>query len=682
MGTVLSQAHNNALDADGVSLVTATRAAANARRGMIYDSATLAAVAPVYFHPLTPGRYLMVFSRRWHTATGSTVDPGAYSAYSEDTDPGWAIIEGAGTRSVPGLTYSIPGPAGRTLTAACSRGNDYLYLLSTLGPNAVVQHFRWSPERDRVTEIAQEVIAAVEADEQAVVFNRGIYLDGQFLTVIGSGDTDDKIYLARKPWGRVGVNRVSARGGTTIATEVNDPRWRYRTVSGWSTDPEESAPLLPLITVGPVSVAAFRDQLWWATVLADGDDRAAQVWTSRKGGEWSLVSDPVPLGSVADDTYLGGTLQFQQHLLANPDKVSLTGAAGIPFLISARQVDGLDEKIAVPWGLWSVVSPQVSKVSFGLVFAPRIAMAGSGTSGGDFVLTLTPEIGMVGEGISTASFGLSLTPQIAMAAVGTSTAVLSLALTPQIAMAGDPFGNTYSAAFGLSLTPQITMVGEGVSEAAFALTLTPQIGMIGNVPLSIVGTPAAVQGSSIPLPTHAIDDIIVIYAYRANSTTIPSKPSESETTPAWQDIDAATGANSNSSRTAYFVADATNHTSGTWTNATEMAVIVYRGQKSVSPIGGHAESGGTSASDAVAPAVTLTQNNGSSALIHFFGHSAVDETWNAAPSGYTQRASEALGTSGVCLDTKNVTTTDGSVTQGCATTGTGSYRGATVEILD
>jgi len=199
--------------------------------------------------------------------------------------------------------------------------------------------------------------------------------------------------------------------------------------------------------------------------------------------------------------------------------------------------------------------------------------------------------------------------------------------------------------------------------------------------LSIIGTPGAVAGTSITLPTHAVGDIIIIFAYRSTSTTAPTKPTASGTVPAWVDIDNFVGANSNSSRTAYFVATVTNHTSGTWSNATEMAVIVYRGQ-GASPIGEHFESGGVALNQAVAPAVTLTQSDGTSALIHFFGHTAIDENWDAAPSGYTQRATEAAGTSGVCLDTKNVTTTDGSVIQTCATTASSGYRGATIEILE
>lgn len=199
--------------------------------------------------------------------------------------------------------------------------------------------------------------------------------------------------------------------------------------------------------------------------------------------------------------------------------------------------------------------------------------------------------------------------------------------------------------------------------------------------LSIIGTPAALAATSITLPTHAVGDIIVIYAYRGASTTTPTKPSAAGTVPAWVDVDNTTGANSNSSRVAYFVATATNHTSGTWTNATDLAVIVLRGQ-AASPIGGHAESG-SSGTTLTAPSVTLTKTDGSSVLLHFYGVAAIT-AWGSAPTGYTRRAAETAiavdGTTGVCLNTKDSTTSDGSVSQS-ATIGTTAYRGASVEVL-
>lgn len=219
----------------------------------------------------------------------------------------------------------------------------------------------------------------------------------------------------------------------------------------------------------------------------------------------------------------------------------------------------------------------------------------------------------------------------------------------------------------------------GFGTASYGFDMRPVGGEIQ--PPSVVGA-TAVQSTSITIPTHQVGDIIVIYAYRGGSNTIPSKPAASGTVPAWVDIDAVTGANTNSSRVAYFVATATTTTSGTWANAGSMVCVVLRGQYST-PIGGHLESGSTRIGGAIAPAITLTNADGTSALLHFFGCSTATgfSAWDAAPTGYTQRAADkTVGFAGTCLDTKNSTTSDGAVTQTHNGTASASYRGATVEI--
>lgn len=194
--------------------------------------------------------------------------------------------------------------------------------------------------------------------------------------------------------------------------------------------------------------------------------------------------------------------------------------------------------------------------------------------------------------------------------------------------------------------------------------------------LSIIGTPQAAAATSITLPTHAIGDIIVIYAYRNSSTSIPTKPAASGTVPAWVTIDGPTGANTNSLIACYFVATANNHTSGTWLNATGMAAIVLRGQAIASFLGAHAQSGSTAANSATAPAITPVKTDGTSMFLYFVGHRTVT-AWSAAPSGFTTQASFATED---LLATKNSTTTDGS--QAFTNTATSSgYRGETIEIL-
>mgnify|MGYP001612623541 FL=1 len=192
---------------------------------------------------------------------------------------------------------------------------------------------------------------------------------------------------------------------------------------------------------------------------------------------------------------------------------------------------------------------------------------------------------------------------------------------------------------------------------------------------------AAAAATSVTLPPHQIGDTIVIGVWRANNT-LATKPAAGGTVPTWIDIDASTGANNGSMRTAYFIATATNHTSGTWTNATRIAVTVLRGQ-GASPVGGHAESGGGSGgTDITAPSVTMTRTDGTSQILEFHGGSTASAiTYSGAPTGYTRRALGVSAAEGIALNTKDNTTSDGSVNQVVTGQTLTAYRGATVEIV-
>ena len=69
-------------------------------------------------------------------------------------------------------------------------------------------------------------------------------------------------------------------------------------------------------------------------------------------------------------------------------------------------------------------------------------------------------------------------------------------------------------------------------------------------PAVIVGADAAAS-NSVTIPTHLVGDLIIIFAYRGNNNAIPTKPTAGGGVPTWTDIDASSGANTNSSRTAY-----------------------------------------------------------------------------------------------------------------------------------
>lgn len=195
--------------------------------------------------------------------------------------------------------------------------------------------------------------------------------------------------------------------------------------------------------------------------------------------------------------------------------------------------------------------------------------------------------------------------------------------------------------------------------------------------LSRIGGSSA-AANSIAIPGHVAGDLIVIWAYRDGSTTPPTVPTAGGTVPTFTTIDGPTGANSCSAVCAYAVAAGTTDTSGTWTNATGISVEVWRGAASP-PIGGHAQSGASVASGAniAIPAITLTDNSGSSAILGFAGHQNVT-AWNAAPTGYTQRSQVA--TEVECLS-KNSTTSDGAFNVTCTASATGGTRTQQIEIL-
>ncbi|CPZ22309.1 Bacteriophage protein [Mycobacteroides abscessus] len=168
-----------------------------------------------------------------------------------------------------------------------------------------------------------------------------------------------------------------------------------------------------------------------------------------------------------------------------------------------------------------------------------------------------------------------------------------------------------------------------------------------------------------------------------SQNTAPTKPSAGGTVPDWNYIDNTnTAAGQGAVTTAWFKATATNTTSGTWTWTEQMIAVVVRGTMPASPIGGHAAVGGA-AVNVTAPAVTLAHTDGSSMLLHFHATAFLNASgWSSAPAGYTRRIVAGPSSSrSMVLNTKDTTTTDGSVTQPDGSAGW-AFAAATVEIIN
>lgn len=244
-------------------------------------------------------------------------------------------------------------------------------------------------------------------------------------------------------------------------------------------------------------------------------------------------------------------------------------------------------------------------------------------------------------------------------------------------------GGSFSDLTIADAVTEMTFTGNATTSnghGGVAVVLSPTV---ANPSPYIVGTSAA-TATSVTLPPHQIGDLIVMFAYNGATfnTTVPGKPSASGTVPAWVDIDANTGSDSNAARTVQFVATATNHTSGTWTNTSTMVAVVIRGQNASTPIGGHAEAQYAGSTTPTAPSVTMADTSGKSLLLHFMSNMNANSI-SEPPAGYSRRAKVVTGSGpGVILNTKNVSTSGSAATNTSMTATSFGGRGATIEIRD
>lgn len=266
---------------------------------------------------------------------------------------------------------------------------------------------------------------------------------------------------------------------------------------------------------------------------------------------------------------------------------------------------------------------------------------------------------------------VTVTPTGIASAEAFGTAKTTMTVTPTGIVSQEAFG-----AAGVKGQNYISPTGIPSAEAFGNPTVIPPTA-VGIPTVLIVGLNYSTT-TSIPIPPHEAGDEIWIFAYRNGSNTAITVPGGSGNTPAWVSAAGGTGTNTNSSRLGRATATANNHTSGTWSGATEMLVIVTRGQATTA-LGGVAEGGSTSQTLAAAPAVTLTDTTGYSLLMHLMGRRPTITAWGNAFAGYTREIAVA-SSSGIALVTKNVTTSDGAVSIPITSTTSVGYRGITAEV--
>jgi surface protein len=135
--------------------------------------------------------------------------------------------------------------------------------------------------------------------------------------------------------------------------------------------------------------------------------------------------------------------------------------------------------------------------------------------------------------------------------------------------------------------------------------------------------------TSATLPAHQAGDLILAFAFRDGSTTLPTQPS------GWTSIDTA-AANTCAARFSFKVAASDSETTGTWTNATTTIFLVYRGVN-VADLGSIYVSIVT---ESTGSGTTVTYNangfwQGLSRLVTFAGHRSTDTALGTPPGDLT-----------------------------------------------
>lgn len=201
--------------------------------------------------------------------------------------------------------------------------------------------------------------------------------------------------------------------------------------------------------------------------------------------------------------------------------------------------------------------------------------------------------------------------------------------------------------------------------------------------VSIQGTGSSAT-TTVTIPTHASGDIIIIAAVRANNTP-PTIPAAGGTVPTWNTIHSA-GANTWSMSCAYAVATASNHTSGTWTNATQMVAIVLRSSDGSFALGANGPTNANNTQTIVYPAITLQVSNGTSFGVRVGSRGTADSEVANAPSGaqaWTNQVVQPAGASALVAIHTAANLTANPTSDTVNTTGTNAaYRSVTIEVRE
>lgn len=300
-------------------------------RGSIFSPAGLAAGRLVHAHQVAPGKFLLLFSDSWTSATLDPAVPGSYSAKTAVARPSAYWVDTAVGSAVPATERgATPGQlypqAPVTLVAASSFGS-ILYALVILDGSPAVLFYR---VRTGVLEYLGNtwLPAATPTAAETVTWNKGILLSGNYAYVVGEQPTSHALYLSKY----------------ALSTAKQAPL--YLGARGWTPRPAELTPLrsasnTALTSLGPVSLARHMDDWYLSTTAKPATETIASFHRARNPfSGFRRLAKTLSLGTgPATGAF------FVQAVHANPRHASLLDRpdviAGFPVTYATETASAL-----------------------------------------------------------------------------------------------------------------------------------------------------------------------------------------------------------------------------------------------------------------------------------------------------------------------------------------------------
>ena len=132
--------------------------------------------------------------------------------------------------------------------------------------------------------------------------------------------------------------------------------------------------------------------------------------------------------------------------------------------------------------------------------------------------------------------------------------------------------------------------------------------------------------NSVAITATSVNDVIVVWAYTAGSTTIASVPA------GFTSLFGTAGV-AQAARLGYKVSGGLDNSSGVWTSATAVVCMVFSGAKTSGPFGTTPTLSTGNGITLTWPANTLTVTNGTSVWLGFGGASSATAGMTGTPTG-------------------------------------------------